>query len=69
MRYQDVIQCAGAEVVAAVRRDALQLDPAGHGDYYALHIRRGDFQFKVLNSYLRFISTIIVIVISCLSKN
>ena len=47
MRYKDVIQCAGAALVAAVRQDALREDPHGQGVYYALHIRRGDFQFKV----------------------
>ena len=47
MRYQDEIQCAGADLVAAVREDARTLNPAGNGTYYALHVRRGDFQFKV----------------------
>ena len=49
VRYRDVIQCAGHELVAAVREDALKTDPAGKGAYYALHVRRGDFQFKVCN--------------------
>lgn len=52
MRYKDEIQCAGAEIVAAVREDALKLNPDGGGVYYALHIRRGDFQFKVLTPTL-----------------
>jgi len=47
MRYQDNIQCAGAEMVAVVRADALASDPASNGSYYAIHVRRGDFQFKV----------------------
>lgn len=47
MRYKDNIQCAGAELVAAVRADAKKLAPEQNGDYYALHIRRGDFQYKV----------------------
>jgi hypothetical protein len=47
MRYKDSIQCSGAELVAAVRKDALKLAPEHKGEYYALHIRRGDFQFKV----------------------
>ena len=47
MRYKDSIQCAGAELVAAVRKSALEENPLGNGEYYALHIRRGDFQFKV----------------------
>jgi len=46
MRYRDEIQCAGSELVAAVRQEALKLDPNGGGVYYALHVRRGDFQFK-----------------------
>jgi len=46
MRYRDVIQCAGHELVQAVRVDARASVPEGNGDYYALHIRRGDFQFK-----------------------
>ena len=45
----DKIQCAGADLVAAVRADAIKNDPVNNpkGDYYALHIRRGDFQYKV----------------------
>ena len=49
MRYKDEIQCYGAELVAAVRADARRLAPESNGEYYALHIRRGDLQFKVLN--------------------
>ena len=35
--------------MAAVRADAISVDPVGNptGEYYALHIRRGDFQYKV----------------------
>ena len=44
MRYRDPIQCAGAKLVAAVRQTSKHL--GFHGEYYALHIRRGDFQFK-----------------------
>jgi hypothetical protein len=45
MRYRDPIQCAGARLVDAVRDMSRKL---GHADgaYYALHIRRGDFQYK-----------------------
>lgn len=46
MRYNDEIQCAGHKVVQAVRRDALAHNNGASADYYALHIRRGDFQFK-----------------------
>ena len=45
MRYRDEIQCLGHELVQAVRADARAAGVAS-GDYYALHIRRGDF-FKV----------------------
>lgn len=47
IRYKDEIQCAGAELVGTVRADARKILPSSNGDYYALHIRRGDFQFKV----------------------
>ena len=46
MRYKDNIQCAGADLLEAVRADAKKLDPDHNGDFYALHIRRGDFQYK-----------------------
>ena len=46
MRYKDPIQCSGAELVAAVRQDAKETIPTSNGEYYALHIRRGDFQYK-----------------------
>lgn len=42
----DEIQCLGAELVQAIREDSLKLNPRQGGDYYALHVRRGDFQFK-----------------------
>lgn len=47
MRYKDEIQCAGHTLVQAVRQEAREAAPHSNGDYYALHIRRGDFQFKV----------------------
>ena len=46
MRYRDEIQCAGARVVDAVRAHSRAL--GGDGTFYALHIRRGDFQFKAV---------------------
>jgi hypothetical protein len=46
MRYKDYIQCIGHDMVKVVRADALKHNPAGNGEYYAMHIRRGDFQFK-----------------------
>jgi hypothetical protein len=47
MRYRDEIQCLGHELVAAVRADA-RANGIASGDYYSLHIRRGDFQYKVM---------------------
>jgi len=46
MRYKDSIQCSGHELLAMVRADARAVDPARNGEFYALHIRRGDLQFK-----------------------
>lgn len=46
MRYNDDIQCSGADLVDAVRADSRKHNPNNNGDYYALHIRRGDLQFK-----------------------
>jgi hypothetical protein len=53
MRYKDEIQCNGHQLVQAVREEARAVSPQFGGEYYALHIRRGDFQFKVrrLNTY------------------
>jgi hypothetical protein len=47
MRYKDNIQCVGKRVLEEVRKDALEHSQGRHSDFYALHIRRGDFQFKV----------------------
>ncbi len=47
LRYKDNIQCAGDALLKLVRNDALKIDPNGNGEFYALHIRRGDFQYKV----------------------
>lgn len=46
MRYKDHIQCAGHTLLAAVRRDALIENPSDGGAFYAIHARRGDFQYK-----------------------
>ena len=51
MRYKDDIQCVGAALVAAVRADAKALDPTHNGDFYALHIRRGDMAHRVREYY------------------
>jgi hypothetical protein len=47
IRYRDEIFCAGHELVQAIRDDSRRNNPENNGEYYALHIRRGDFQFKV----------------------
>ena len=47
MRYKDYIQCAGKEVLELVRKDAFETSKGNNSNFYALHIRRGDFQFKV----------------------
>ena len=47
VRYKDSIQCVGHQLVRAVREDAARISPESNGTYYALHIRRGDLQFKV----------------------
>ena len=46
MRYKDPIQCAGARLVEHIRDDARKENPEGNGEFYAIHARRGDFQFK-----------------------
>lgn len=46
MRYKDSIQCSGHELLQLVRAEARNIAPEFGGDYYALHVRRGDFQFK-----------------------
>ena len=62
LRYKDEIQCSGHEIVKLVRADArshnLHMnDPGRNGSstpddsFYALHVRRGDFQYKVRLSW------------------
>ena len=46
VRYVDMIQCAAARVVNAVRERARDSIPSSNGEYDAFHIRRGDFQYK-----------------------
>lgn len=46
VRYRDNIQCVGHELVKMVRQDSLALNPSSGGVYYALHVRRGDLQYK-----------------------
>lgn len=46
MRYTDKIHCTASEVLSKVREKAAILDPSRDGSFYALHVRRGDFQFK-----------------------
>lgn len=49
MRYRDEIQCLGHELIQEVRDDA-RAAGVPSGEYYALHIRRGDLQYKVERS-------------------
>lgn len=39
LHYRDEVFCAAARIVELIRREA-------NGSYHAIHIRRGDFQFK-----------------------
>ena len=64
MRYKDEIQCAAKEVVDMIREDAKKLAPHDNGNFYTLHIRRGDFQFKVI-ILLSMFQTIYIIIPVC----
>ena len=50
MHYHDEIYCAAGKIVAALQEEAADLgfppDADGSGGYSALHIRRGDLQYK-----------------------
>ena len=60
--HLDNIQCTGANLVAAVRADAIAQNPKGNpnGDYFALHIRRGDFQYKVSVVITRYLFIVVM---------
>lgn len=47
LSYNDIIHCTAESIVKSLREEALALDPNSNGNFYALHVRRGDFQFKV----------------------
>jgi hypothetical protein len=48
MRYIDEIQCAAARVVAALRKRARERNATNtQGHFDTMHIRRGDFQYKM----------------------
>ena len=47
IRYKDELFCVAHDVIQVIRKEAAEFDPASGGNFYALHIRRGDFQFKV----------------------
>ena len=48
VRYIDEIQCAAARVVEQLRKRARQRNPSNtRGDFDTIHVRRGDFQYKV----------------------
>jgi len=45
VRYKDSIQCIGHDFIKLLRQESMHLNPLHNGDYYALHVRRGDFQY------------------------
>lgn len=47
LRYNDLIQCAAARVVQAVREAARQ--HGSNGTFDSLHVRHGDFEYKDMN--------------------
>lgn len=47
-RYIDEIQCAAGRVVEQIRARVRQRNPSNtRGDFDSIHVRRGDFQYKV----------------------
>jgi hypothetical protein len=50
LHYHDQIYCAAGKIVKALQLEAIQhgwtVDSNGAGGYSAMHIRRGDFQYK-----------------------
>lgn len=50
LHYHDTIYCAAGKIVQAVQKEGMsrgfQLDAEGGGGYSALHVRRGDLQYK-----------------------
>jgi len=50
LHYNDVISCAAGKIVKAVQKEAMSLgfslDEEGGGGYSAMHVRRGDLQYK-----------------------
>ena len=47
VRYRSGIQCAAHDLIQTIKQEAAQ--QSGTSVYYALHIRRGDLQFKVIS--------------------
>jgi len=47
LRYIDELQCAAARVVGAVRDIAKKNSDNPNGEFDTMHIRRGDFQYKM----------------------
>ncbi len=49
IRYTDQLMCTAARVVEAIRERARARDPVNNpgGEFDALHVRRGDFQYKL----------------------
>ena len=52
LHYHDEIYCAAGKIIKALQYEGIQrgfaLDDNGGGGFSAMHIRRGDFQFKVV---------------------
>jgi len=50
LHYRDPIFCAAAKIIQAIQKEAAELgfhpDEDGGGGYSALHVRRGDLQYK-----------------------
>jgi hypothetical protein len=50
LHYHDAIYCAAGKIVKALQAEAMQrgftVDENGVGGFSAMHIRRGDFQYK-----------------------
>jgi hypothetical protein len=48
VRYLDTLMCAAGRIIEAIRTRARQRNATNiNGEYDAMHIRRGDFQYKV----------------------
>lgn len=46
VHYRDDVQCYAHEIIRSLRRLSRARNPSQNGKFYAMHIRRGDLQFK-----------------------